>query len=316
MTERASLQTIDGQPVLRFERRLHHPPTKVWRVVSEPAEMAHWFPAAVETELAPGAPMRFTFPAEAVVDETWDGEVLEVDPPKVYMFRWNLDVLRIELIPDGDGCRLVFTQTIGGGRLGRLGAGRTAAGWDQCLDVLVARLDGGSVPERADWLTPMEGYIEEFGLGAGSARATPDGFELHFARDLVWRPPAEVWALIVADGPPTVGEEPPVGATNPDVPPGRLTAVDEPCELAYEWLHDGAPAGTVRWAIESDARLGVRVELTQTVPARLAAVRATALAAWHVRLELLFAAIHGEIRCPWPKDRADELARHYATELD
>lgn len=40
----------------------------------------------------------------------------------------------------------------------------------------------------------------------------------------------------------------------------------------------------------SDERLGVRVELTQTVPAAPADLRATALAAWHVRLELFFAA--------------------------
>ncbi|WP_367115170.1 SRPBCC domain-containing protein [Actinophytocola sp.] len=270
----------------------------------------------MEAELRPGAPMRFTFPEEAVVDGSWDGEVLEVDPPKVYMFRWNLDVLRIELMPDGDGCRLVFTQTIGGGRVGRLGAGRTAAGWDQCLDMLLAQLDGESVPTREDWLPPMEGYIEEFGLGAGSVRTTDDGFELHFARDLGWKPPADVWALIVADGAPAIGGEPPLRATNAYVPPGRLTTVDKPRELAYEWLHDGAPAGTVRWTVESDERLGVRVELTQTVPSHLAEVRATALAAWHVRMELFFAAIHGEIRCPWPKDRTEELAKHYAAELD
>ncbi|HEV8557641.1 MAG TPA: hypothetical protein VGR06_14740 [Actinophytocola sp.] len=35
--------------------------------------MAHWFPAAVEAELRPGAPMRFTFPEEAPVSGVWDG---------------------------------------------------------------------------------------------------------------------------------------------------------------------------------------------------------------------------------------------------
>lgn len=311
MTKRATLQTIDGQPVLRFERRLRHSPAKVWRAVSDPAEMVHWFPASVEAELRPGAPMRFTFPDDAVVDGSWDGEVLEVDPEKVYMFRWNTDVLRLELIPDGDGCLLVFTQTIGGGPVGRLGAGRTAAGWDQCLDGLAARLDGTPLEPRTDWLTPMERYVDEFGLGYGEARPAADGWELHFARDLVWQPPAEVWALIVEEADPEVGGEPPVRATNGYVPAGRLTEVDEPRVLEYEWLHDGTPAGRVRWTIVSDEKLGVRVEITQTVPARLAEVRATALAAWHVQLELFFAASHGEIRCPWPADRTEELAKEY-----
>jgi len=35
----------------------------------------------------------------------------------------------------------------------------------------------------------------------------------------------------------------------------------------------------VRWEIVVDARLGTRVELTQTIPAGLAQLRATALAA-------------------------------------
>lgn len=315
MTERASLRTIDGQPVLRFERRLRHSPAKVWRAVSDPAEMAHWFPTRVEAELRPGAPMRFTFPEDAPVSGSWEGEVLEVDPPRVYMFRWNADVLRIELVPDGEGCRLVFTQTLGGDWVGRLGAGRTAAGWDSCLDMLVARLDGRTVEPPTNWVAPMERYIAEFGLDEGTARPTDDGWELHFARDLVWTPPARVWALIVEDATPRVGGEPPVRATNDYVPAGRVTEVDEPRVLAYEWRHGGAPAGTVRWTVVSDDTLGVRVEITQTVPARLADVRASAMAAWHVQLELFFAAIHGEIRCPWPKDRTEELAKRYTEAL-
>jgi uncharacterized protein YndB with AHSA1/START domain len=315
MTERATLRTIDGQPVLRFERRLRHSPAKVWRAVSEPDELAHWFPTKVEAELRPGAPMRFTFPEEAIVDGSWDGEVLEVDAPKVFMFRWHSDVLRFELIPDGDGCRLVFTQTIGGGPVGRLSVGRNAAGWDHCMSALTARLDGEQPEPFDEWLGAMERYIEEFGLGRGDVRPAEDGWELYFARDLVWKPPADVWALLVEDGAPEVGGEPPVAATNDYVPPGRLTTVDPPHVLEYEWLHDGTPAGRVRWTITSDDTLGVRVEVTQTVPARLAEVRATALAAWQVQLELFFAAVHGEIRCPWPKDRTEELTKHYAPQL-
>jgi uncharacterized protein YndB with AHSA1/START domain len=314
VTERATLQTIDGQPVLRFERRLRHSPAKVWRAVSDPAEMAHWFPAAVEAAPRPGAPMRFTFPEEAVVDGTWDGEVLEFDPPKVYVFRWNTDVLRFEVIPDGDGCQLVFTQTIGGDRIGRLGAGRTAAGWDQCLDQLASRLDGGAAEPWTDWLTPMSRYISEFDLDTGTVRETGDGWELHFARDLVWKPPADVWALLIEDTTPQPGGEPPLRATNGYVPAGRLTEVEKPHVLEYEWRHDGTAAGRVRWTIVSDDKLGVRVELTQTVPARLADERATALGAWHVQLELFFGAVHGEVR-PWPADRAEELAKRYADDL-
>ncbi|SMD11219.1 SRPBCC family protein [Kibdelosporangium aridum] len=310
MTERATLSTIDGKPTLRFERRLRHAPAKVWRAITEPAELTHWFPTSVEAELRPGAPMRFTFPDEAVVDGTWTGEVLEVDPPKVFMFRWDEDVLRFELIPDGDGCRLVFTQTIGGGWLGKLGAGRNAAGWDECLAALEARLDGETLPESDNWLSRAERYIDEFGLGEGTVTETKDGFKLHFVRDLVWKPPAEAWAFLAEDSP--VKDEPPLPATNDHAPPGRVIVADAPHVLEYEWLADGSPAGTVRWAFESDPQLGVRVELTQTIPTALADTVAESLAMWHVHLECFFAGLHGENRCPWPADRVTELTKHYS----
>ncbi len=310
----ATVHTVNGEPTLRFERRLRHSPAKVWRAVTDPAELVHWFPAAVEAELRPGAPMRFTFAdearADADVDGEWDGEVLEVDEPKVFMFRWNTDVIRIELIPDGDGCLLVFTQTIGGGRTGFLAAGRTAAGWDTCLDALGAQLDGTTVQERTDWLTPMEHYITKFGLDEGTATRTDDGWEIHFARDLVWKPPATVWKILT-DGA-EVGETPPVRATNDIVPPGRVTRAEAPSVLAYAWLHDGEPAGTVRWEVFSDPKLGVRVELTQTVPAHLADVVPHAMAAWHLQMELFFAATMGDVRCAWSDERIAELTKHYA----
>ena len=62
-----TLQTIDGRPALRFERRLAHPIERVWRAVTEPAELARWFvapvpwtPALGETfeGVEPGGPVR------------------------------------------------------------------------------------------------------------------------------------------------------------------------------------------------------------------------------------------------------------------
>jgi uncharacterized protein YndB with AHSA1/START domain len=289
MTE-ATLTYVNGEPTLRFERRLRHAPAKVWRAVTDPAELKHWFPATVEAELRPGAPMRFVFPEEAVVDGAWDGEVLEVDEPKVFMFRWNTDVLRIELIPDGDGCRLVFTQTIGGGRVGFLGAGRTATGWDTCLDQLVARLDGTTVPERTDWLTPMSYYVEKFGLDEGAVTSTEDGHELRFARDLVWRKPVDTWPLLTDS-----------------LEIGRVLTEEPPRVLEYEWPR----GGTVRWELASDPKLGERVELTHTLPADRADLRALALATWHHRLELFFAAVMGDPGRAWSEDRVAELVKHY-----
>ncbi|NUT41062.1 MAG: SRPBCC family protein [Thermoactinospora sp.] len=288
----ATLTTVNGDPVLRLERRLAHPPAKVWRAVTDPAELAHWFPASVEAEQRPGAAMRFTFPGE---DEVTHGEVLEVDPPRVYMFRWGHDVLRFELIPDGEGCLLVLTHTLGGGAVGRLGAGRTAAGWDSCLATLLARLDGRDAPQERDPLGPMEHYVEAFGLAEGTVTRTGDGFELAFAHDMVWRSAEQIWAQVVRQA------------------PGEVLESDEPRLLVCAVTHDGRPAGTVRWEIVSDRELGVRVERTHTVPGSLASLVPALLAEGQVGQELLFAAVMGEPGRPWPRERYERLVKQYSS---
>jgi uncharacterized protein YndB with AHSA1/START domain len=40
-----TLETIDGRPALRIERRLAHTVARVWRAVTEPDELAQWFVA-------------------------------------------------------------------------------------------------------------------------------------------------------------------------------------------------------------------------------------------------------------------------------
>ena len=84
-----------GTAVLVLERRYPHPPELVWRAVTEPAELAHWFPARVELRLEPGAPIRFRMADEGEDDPHTTGEVLEVDPPRRFAFRWDTDVLRM-----------------------------------------------------------------------------------------------------------------------------------------------------------------------------------------------------------------------------
>ncbi|HWO68510.1 MAG TPA: SRPBCC family protein [Umezawaea sp.] len=290
----ARLETVGGKPVLRFERTVKHPRAKVWRAITEADQLAAWFPAEVELELTPGTPMVFTFPDQAPVDGKSTGEVLEVDPPRLFAFRWNSDVLRFELSPDGDGCLIRFSQVIGGGRIS---AGRNAIGWDVCLDALDALLDGREFEAPSEWLGPMEAYIRLFGLDEGSL----EGNRVRFVRDLVWKSAADVWALLVEDSEPVVGDEPPVRATNAYVPVEPLTVVEPPHVLAY---------GPVRWEVVHDPEEGTRVELTHDLPP--GADAATALAAWHVQLELFFAASFGEVRCPWPEDRTEELREHYA----
>lgn len=295
----AELRMIEGKPVLRFERRLRHSPEKVWRVVTEPAEMRHWFPAEVTID---GRKMSFTFPDEAPVDaDGGEGELLESDPPKVFAFRWINDVLRFEILPREDGCLLVFTAVV----TNKLTVGRDAPGWITCLDALVAHADGTTFEPPTEWLSRIEHYVAKFGLDEGEDR---DGGVL-FVRDLVWKPLDEVWQLLTEGAEVTEGAEDavPVRAAHPGLTPGKITRAEAPRLLEYEWLRDGEPKGVVRWEFEHVPLQGTTVTLLQEN-----AHGPEALAAWHVHLELFFAATQGEIRCPWPADREADLAKRYA----
>ncbi|WP_329052071.1 SRPBCC family protein [Amycolatopsis sp. NBC_01488] len=188
----AKLRTDEERPALRLERRLKHAPEQVWRAITDPAELEHWFPAKVDVELRNGGAIRFTFPGE---DEPTTGHVVTVDPPREFTFAWNDDTLRWLITPDGDGSLLEFTHTFGRGdpAIAKLAAGRTAAGWDVCLEALEARLAGRDFEQPTDWHTRMASYVDEFGLGDGEV--LEDG-TLRFRRDLVWKPVDEVRALL------------------------------------------------------------------------------------------------------------------------
>ncbi|MFC7740390.1 SRPBCC domain-containing protein [Nocardiopsis composta] len=220
---KAVLRTIGGDPVLRFERRFAHPPEKVWRAVSDPAELAHWFPAEVRTEPRAGAPVRFAFPDEAPVPaDGGRGEVLEYDPPRVHAFTWNQDVLRFELFPDGEGCLLVFTHTIGGGAPGRLTAGRDAHGWDVCLAALEDRLSGAEFTPPGGMLQAVEAYVARFGLDQGEVLPGEDGRStVHFARDLGWTPVEKVWEILTGGEAPSPAPSRRPGSPTPTCRRGR-----------------------------------------------------------------------------------------------
>jgi uncharacterized protein YndB with AHSA1/START domain len=283
----ATLETTGGKAVLRFERRLGHAPDKVWQAITEPAELKHWFPAEVAyDDTAPGTELRFDLQGQ---DTT--GEILEYDPPKVFAYRWQDDVMRFEVIADGDGCRLLFSHTIDESGGGVLAAGRNAAGWDTCLDGLAARLGSREQQPPEDMFAEMEAYLRRFGLSQGQVTGTGDERVIRFARDLVWRPAERIWATLTGGEEPEVGAPPPTAATVAEIAAGPVTEVKPHHVLEYQWSYQGQPRGRVRWEITVDPKAGHRIVLTQELPEGLTELEATALAAWQRRLEELFAAL-------------------------
>jgi uncharacterized protein YndB with AHSA1/START domain len=170
MIMNATLDTVGGRTTIRFERRLAHPPEKVWKALTDPAELTHWFPQDLDGTFAPGAKLLFRFRGElpvlgGKVIEDFTGEVLEIDPPHLLAYTWGEDVLRWSLTPDGDGCLLVFTDTVADhGK-----SARDGAGWHACLLAFQSLLDGTPAAEGEQWKELYEMYAETFGPEAATA---------------------------------------------------------------------------------------------------------------------------------------------------
>ncbi|MGH3693962.1 MAG: SRPBCC domain-containing protein [Pseudonocardiaceae bacterium] len=48
--DRGTYLEHDGRPAVRFQRTYPHPIERVWAAVTEPDELSHWFPCAVQIE--------------------------------------------------------------------------------------------------------------------------------------------------------------------------------------------------------------------------------------------------------------------------
>ncbi|MDQ1650897.1 MAG: hypothetical protein QOI35_97 [Cryptosporangiaceae bacterium] len=286
----ATLDTDAPRPVLRFARRLAHPPAKVWRAITDPAELAHWFPAqigfpasasrpaAASVPGRAGVPVRagdeitFTFPGGELAPDT--GRITAYDPPSLFAFTWGADEFRLEVSPDGDGALLRMSQTLGGGRpwSGAVGAPRQAAGWDVCLAAL-ARWLGGPPQDTPGWLDLDLGYLSSFGLAEGEVA---DG-RIRFVRDLV-RPAAVVWRTLTEDD---------RLRSNPHVTAGPVSKADDPHLLEYP----AERGGVVRWELAGHEG-GTELTLTHEVPPGTDVP--LLLAAWRAHLELFVRALHGD----------------------
>lgn len=95
---------------IEHEEAYPHPPERVWRALTDPAELAVWL---MPTDFAAHSGRKFTFdagPGLGIID----GEVLDVEPPWLLRCRWSgvfgQTLVTFTLTPDGDGTRLRITH--------------------------------------------------------------------------------------------------------------------------------------------------------------------------------------------------------------
>ena len=96
-----------GDCEIRLTRTYAAAPAAVWAVLTEPESLARWLAPAGEIELAPGG----SFEVGRV-----RARVRTVEPERVLELDWSqpgedASVVRFELIPAGEGTRLVLDHT-------------------------------------------------------------------------------------------------------------------------------------------------------------------------------------------------------------
>lgn len=272
MTE--TLSTENGRTVLRMQRSLRHPVEKVWRAITEPRELAGWFPAAVELDLRLDGPITFTFEQDpgAPADTQSRGVIRAYEPPRLIEYTWGDEVLCWELTPADDGCVLHLTATYDD----RPGSASFTSGWILCFDAL-ERVLGGSAVQEKEYAVLHEHFVKVYGLDEG---VVLDDGGIRFERQLV-RPKEAVWELLTGAATAAVGAAPPAGFVAKGIDPGPVTDVAVPERLTYT-----SSDGEVTWTLR-DGNGGARLVLTQTGPA------ADHLTTWRDHIESLAAELAG-----------------------
>jgi uncharacterized protein YndB with AHSA1/START domain len=163
-SDQGTVEEVNGRYVLRFERRLLHPREEVWDALTRPERMQEWFGEGdIELDLVDGGKFEVhtTGPpalVEAIIAEVGKeglvqhNRVLRVQPPAVFEHTFGDpdSVVRWELEPDGDGCRLKLAHTEPAGFVVAENGPRDLAGWHALLELLAKALDGEPAG-RAPW---------------------------------------------------------------------------------------------------------------------------------------------------------------------
>ena len=101
--------TVTARRTIEKEIFIRASPERVFRALTEPAELARWFGAGAEIELRPGGALTFIFSESR---ET--GEVLAVEPPHRFAFSWgapHATEATFLLEPQEGGTLLRLTET-------------------------------------------------------------------------------------------------------------------------------------------------------------------------------------------------------------
>lgn len=137
----------DGRHYVIFERHLPYPVETVWAAITQPEQLAKWFPG-IKLELVQDGRFEIWFDGESCDGPAHvSGTVTRYEPPRVL----ECGSLRFELEDRGADCLLTFTDILhyDGKRSRTEFANSVLGGWHRFLDALETALGGGKVDHHA-----------------------------------------------------------------------------------------------------------------------------------------------------------------------
>ncbi len=138
----AVIKLADGRTQVRFERQLPHSIDKVWAAITDPEQLAVWFPG-LRLELRQGGTFEIWFSDDCEGPAHVSGIVSQYDPPRLL----ECGTMRFELRPLGSNCLLQFTDVLvpTGSRSAADITDSVLGGWHKFLDMLEDALAGRKV---------------------------------------------------------------------------------------------------------------------------------------------------------------------------
>ncbi|MCH1626865.1 SRPBCC family protein [Ferdinandcohnia quinoae] len=129
--------------IARFERYLEHSVEDVWSMLTDNDKLSKWFSELHVEELREGGTIKFDM-GDGSFEEM---KILELQMHSVLEYTWAEDVVRFELNPEENSCKLILIEKI---KLITDHTPRDLAGWHVCLDVIQALLDGRIIESRKE----------------------------------------------------------------------------------------------------------------------------------------------------------------------
>jgi uncharacterized protein YndB with AHSA1/START domain len=167
----------DGEKwTLILVRELRHSPEKVWKALTDPAQLREWAPFEADGSMdSAGTTVKLTTvgaPAPHVTETT----VTRAEASEVLEYKWGGFNMRWELEASGGGTRLTLWTNIGH-RFIAMGA----AGWHICFDVLdhflsgtpIGRMVGPEATKFGGWQRLNAEYAKQFGIETPQFKARP-----------------------------------------------------------------------------------------------------------------------------------------------